>query len=212
MREPAATRPADSGQPRTGEHRRVWSSQLDAARNALQHADDVRCRRAGLHACAIVLGNCAATGRSWWGWTGWEWVRVVGAGSAQFRGAPAVADGDHRAPVETTVRPFLWRWATFSAASPSSSIWACSTGCTWSQLVRSQTREDGRSRLPGVLAQALLINRSSRLEDLSTEAFARLRAHPATTALHTGGHYALQQAVAADLGHCQPPVRPPTPA
>ena len=72
---------------------------------------------------------------------------------------------------------------------------------------RSQTREDGRYRLPGVLAQALLINRSSRLEDLSTEAFARLRAHPAAaSAPHPAGLYALQRVV-AELGHCQPPVR-----
>ena len=58
-----------------------------------------------------------------------------------------------------------------------------------------------------MLAQALLINRSPRLEDLSTEAFARLRAHPATDRRTTRPTlYALQRAV-AELGHCQPPVR-----
>ena len=35
-------------------------------------------------------------------------------------------------------------------------------------------------------AQALLINRSPRLEDLSTEAFARLRAHPAPAKVQKG--------------------------
>jgi hypothetical protein len=72
---------------------------------------------------------------------------------------------------------------------------------------RSQTREDGRYRLPGILSQALLINRSPRLEDLSSAAFAALRAHPATCGRHPGALHALQRGV-ADLGHCDPPVRP----
>jgi hypothetical protein len=64
----------------------------------------------------------------------------------------------------------------------------------------------GEHRLRGVFSQALLINRSPRLEDLDTAAFGRLHAHPATNA-HLGQMlYALQRAVAA-LGHCEPPVR-----
>jgi integrase len=195
---------------------------LDAARSGLQHADDVRFRRAGLHACAIVLGNCAATGRSWWGWTGWDWARLTGASSAQFRAAQPL-------PTETTVRPFLVAlgyllggFAEFQhlgmfnrlhlaqlvfGPAPVEAAMAQVAEVTQGWGYRSQTREDGRYRLPGVLAQALLINRSSRLEDLSTEAFALLRAHPATTPLHSAGLYALQRAV-AELGYCQPPVRP----
>jgi hypothetical protein len=73
---------------------------LDAARDLLHHSDDVAFRRAGLHACAIVLGNCAALGRSWWGWTAWDWARLAGASSADFRAAQAL-------PTQTTVRPFL---------------------------------------------------------------------------------------------------------
>jgi len=71
---------------------------------------------------------------------------------------------------------------------------------------RSQVR-DGEYRLPGVLGQALLINRSPRLQDLTTAAFARLHAHPATSGHHRPVLYALQRA-AADLGHCDAPVRP----
>jgi integrase len=195
---------------------------LDAARNALQHADDVRFRRAGLHACAIVLDNCAAIGRSWWGWTAWDWARLAGASSAQFRAAQPL-------PTETTVRPFLVAlgyllgdFAEFQhlgmfnrlhlaqlvfGPAPVEAAMAQVAEVTQGWGYRSQTREDGRYRLPGVLAQALLINRSSRLEDLSTEALARLRAHPATTARHSASLYALQRAI-AELGHCQPPVRP----
>ncbi|CAJ63272.1 MULTISPECIES: hypothetical protein [Frankia] len=58
--------------------------------------------------------------------------------------------------------------------------------------------------MPG---QALLLNRSPALADLTTEAFDRLHAHPATGAHHHSALYALQRVV-ADLGHCQAPVRP----
>lgn len=58
----------------------------------------------------------------------------------------------------------------------------------------------------GAFSQALLINRSPLLEDLTTESFARVRAHPGTSAYQGPFIYALQRAVAA-LGHCDPPVR-----
>ena len=74
-------------------------------------------------------------------------------------------------------------------------------------LPTGQTREEGRYRLPGILAQALLINRSPRLADLTTEAFAALRAHPASSGRHPASLHALQRVV-AELGHCDPPVRP----
>jgi hypothetical protein len=64
----------------------------------------------------------------------------------------------------------------------------------------------GKHRLRGVFSQALLIDRSPRLQDLDTAAFDRLHAHPATNDHHGEMLYALQRAVAA-LGHCDPPVR-----
>ena len=58
---------------------------------------------------------------------------------------------------------------------------------------RSQVR-DGEYKLPGVLGQALLINRSPRLADLTTEAFTRLLAHPAASGRqHQATLYALQR-------------------
>ena len=53
----------------------------------------------------------------------------------------------------------------------------------------------------------MLINRSPGLEDLTTGAFAALRAHPASTGRYGELLYPLQR-VAAALGHCDPPVRP----
>jgi integrase len=63
-----------------------------------------------------------------------------------------------------------------------------------------------RSRMRGVFSQALLLNGSPRLEELTTTAFDVLRAHPATDGHQGSMLYALQRAVAG-LGHCDPPVR-----
>jgi hypothetical protein len=63
-----------------------------------------------------------------------------------------------------------------------------------------------RHRLRGMFSQALLISRSPRLEDLTTEAFAALRAHPANSRRYSEMLYALQGAFAG-LGCCDPPVR-----
>jgi integrase len=196
---------------------------LDAARTVLHHGDDVRFRRAGLHAAAIVLANCAAQGRTWWGWSSWDWARLAGTSSAQFRAAQPL-------PTETTVRPFVVALGYLLGEFTEFQYLGAFNRLHLAQLIfdtapvetamgqvaevtrrwgyRSQTREDGRYRLPGVLAQALLINRSPELAELSIDAFARLHAHPAMTGRqHTATLYALQRAV-AELGYCQPPVRP----
>ena len=66
----------------------------------LHHGDDVRFRRAGRQAAAIVLQHCADTGRSWWGWTPWEWARLCGGSAREFVAAQPL-------PTEPTVRPFV---------------------------------------------------------------------------------------------------------
>jgi integrase len=195
---------------------------LDAAREVLHHADDARHRRAGAHAAAIILAGCLDRGHAWWGWTTWEWAQVCGASSAAFRAAQPL-------PTETTVRPFvvalgylLGGFCDFqhlgdfnrlhlahlifgSKAVDAATHEAAVVMQRWGY--RSQTRDDGRYRLPGVLGQALLLNRSPHLADLDSAAFAAIHAHPATSAHHLPALYALQKVV-ADLGHCDPPVRP----
>jgi integrase len=197
---------------------------LDAVCGRLHdgHGDPVRSVRAGRQAAAVVLGGCAAAGRAWWGWTGWDWARLVGASSRAFRDAQPL-------PTDATTRPFVLALAyalgnftdyqhvgNFNrlhlaqlvfGEQPISAAMEAASQIMQGWGYRSQTDADGRYRLPGVLAQALLINRSPRLQDLTTDAFARLHAHPATTGRHPATLYALQRAV-ADLGHCQPPARP----
>lgn len=195
---------------------------LDAARAALHHGDDVRYRRAGAHAVAVVLQHCAASGSAWWDWSAWDWATVCGPSSEAFRAAQPRS-------TETTVRPFTIALGyllgeftdfqhlgnfnrlqlaqlVFGAAAVEEAMSKASTVMDrWGY--RSQTRDDGRYRLPGILSQALLINRSPRLQDLSTAAFAALNAHPATSGRHPAALHALQRVV-ADLGHCDAPVRP----
>jgi hypothetical protein len=163
---------------RTGGHWRSLTrlvEPLDAARAALHHGDDVRYRRAGAHAAAVILQRCAASGSAWWGWTGWDWAAACGPSSQAFRAAQPL-------PTETTVRPFtialgylLGQFSDFQhlgnfnrlqlaqlifGVEPIEEAMSQASAVMDRWGYRSQTREDGRYRLPGILAQALLINRS----------------------------------------------------
>ena len=192
---------------------------LDDARALLHDGDAPRYRRASAHAVGVVLQHCADTHRSYWGWTVSDWAALCGPSTERFLAARTV-------PTETTVRPFLVaigyligeftdveRLGTFNRLHLAQLIFGA-------PVVESSMRQAGQilhgwgyrgvltgsSRWRGMLSQTLLINRSPRLEDLTTEAFARLRAHPANADVHGQMLYALQRAVAA-LGHCAPPVR-----
>jgi integrase len=192
---------------------------LDATVAGLHHGDDVRFRRAGRQAAAIVLGHCADTGRSWWGWTPWEWARLCGSSAREFVTAQPL-------PTEPSVRPFVvalayllggftgfHRLGTFNRLHLACLIFgehAVEESLRQaSELLDRWGYRDStgvKHRLRGVFSQALLLNRSPRLDDLDTAAFIALRAHPATDGHQGSMLYALQRVVAA-LGHCDPPVR-----
>jgi integrase len=195
---------------------------LDKATGVLHHGGNARHRRAAAHAAAVLLRHCADTDRSFWGWTPWDWAQLCGPSSEAFRAAQPL-------PTESNVRPFvialgylLGEFSDFqhlgnfnrlhladlifgADAVEASAREAGTVLQRWGYL--SQASEDGRYQLPGVLSQALLINRSPRLQDLTTTAFAALHAHPATSGRYPAALHALQRVV-ADLGHCDPPVRP----
>lgn len=192
---------------------------LDAARVALHHGDDVRYRRAGLHAVGLVLEHCAALGRSYWVWTADEWAELIGASAEEFLAERAL-------PTETTVRPFAVALAyliggfdrfeelgTFNRLHLARLVFGADVvEASIGQATETLDRWGYRGilvqkhQLRGTFSQAFLVNRSPLLEDLSTESFARLRAHPATGGYQLPLLYALQRAVAA-LGHCEAPVR-----
>ena len=194
-------------------------SPLDDARALLHHQDDARYRRASAHAAGVVLQHCADTGRSYWGWTTTDWATVCCSSAEEFVAARAV-------PTETTVRPFLvalgyllcgftdlQQLGTFNRAHLTKLVFGASAvEDSMAEAGEILDRWGYRGVLPasprwvGMFSQALLLNRSPRLEDLTTEAFAQLRAHPANTEHHGTMLFALQRAVSS-LGHCAPPVR-----
>ena len=163
---------------------------LDAARPCLHHGDDVRFRRrrgarGGDRAAAlrgrraVVLGlDAAGTGPGWRA----RQRGVPGGQAAADRAGGAPVPGRaglparrvHRFPAPGHVQPAAPGPARVRRARPSTrrSSEAAAVLDRWGY--RSQAR-DAEHQLPGVLGQALLINRSPRLEDLTTEAFARLR-------------------------------------
>ncbi|MGW5150114.1 tyrosine-type recombinase/integrase [Rhodococcus koreensis] len=192
---------------------------LDTARTGLHHGDDARFRRAGAHAAAIILQNCADTGRSFWAWTFEDWAQLCGSSAEAFVAAREL-------PTETTVRPFLLALAYLLGRFDAFQLLGTFNRLHLARLVfGAEAIEEsmrqasavldqwgyrgvliGKHRLRGGLCQALLINRSPRLEDLNTAAFDRLRVHPATNDNQGEMLHALQRAVAA-LGHCDPPAR-----
>jgi len=193
---------------------------LDAARAALHHDDDVCFKRAGAQAAAIVLQHCGETGRSYWGWTEWEWARLCGSSAGEFLAARTL-------PTERTVRPFLvalaYQLGGFTGFQHLGNFNRLHLACLvfGEDTVEASIRQAGgildqwgyrdplrvKHRLRGMFSQALLINHSPQLEDLTTEAFTALRAHPANAGRYREMIYALQRACAS-LGYCDPPVRP----
>ncbi len=192
---------------------------LDATLAELHHGDHVRFRRAGTQAAAIVLQHCSDTGGSWWGWTPWEWAGLCGGSTQEFVAAQPL-------PTESTVRPFVvalayllggftdfrhlgmfnrLHLACLIFGSPAVNEAMCCAEEVldrWGYHISTSTR----SRMRGVFSQALLLNGSPRLEELTTTAFDVLRSHPATDGHQGSMLYALQRVV-AELGHCDPPVR-----
>ena len=193
----------------------------DQAAEVLHHDRSDVHLRAAAHATGIILQHCADTGQAYWAWTAWDWARLAGSGSREFLDSQAL-------PTETAVRPFLVALAYLLAGFTDFQHLGMFNRLHLAQLVfgagaveaatgeatavldrwgyRSQVR-DGEYKLPGVLGQALLINRSPRLADLTTGAFTRLLAHPSASGRqHQATLYALQRVVAS-LGYCDPPVR-----
>jgi len=166
-----------------------------------------------------VLEHCLVLGRTYWAWSDEEWAGFLGADAEAFLGVGSW-------PCETTVRPFTIAIAyvvagfdrldqlgrlnrlslaklLFGAEEVEASIdTVAKTLDAWGY----RAPELARHKLRGVLGHVLIVNHSPLLEDLSTDAFARLRTHPVTRPYQLSTLYALQRAVAA-LGHCEAPTR-----
>jgi len=97
---------------------------LDAARGRLHHDEDLRFKRAGLHAAEIILGNCRGTGPFL---VVLDRLGLGQAGRLQQSSLPLRSGVAHR---PRCVRS-CWDLPLCSAGSPTTSMWATSTDCTW---------------------------------------------------------------------------------
>jgi integrase len=174
-------------------------------------------RRFARDAAGLVLIRCGELRRAVWGWSVQDWVSLISGDAAAFR---------HAWPgqVGPNARPFLIAYAyllggftafarlgrfgrlalarrVFGSEQVDDAVGqACKVLADW-----GYQRDTGR--LTAVICQLLLLNRSPLLEDLSTEALARLRADPAMDPHWAKDLYGIHRAVAA-LGHADPPPQP----
>jgi integrase len=192
---------------------------LDDARDAMwcpapQH------RRAVTDAIGLVLLRCAQDGTTYWAWPDEDWARLIGASTADFaRSWPGWSDGTVR-PYVTSCAYLVGGFTAFRGIGPFDKLAVARRVFGKDQADEAMKRiadvlgrwgyRIGRARdqrLPGALCLALLLNRSPRLEDLTTGVFERLRLHPGLTRGQAGALFGIQKAVVS-LGFCDPPPSP----
>ena len=141
-----------------------------------------------------MLLRCAEDGTTYWAWPDEEWARLIGASSAEFgRSWPGWSDGTVR-PYVTSCAYMVGGFTAFRSIGPFDKLAVARRVFGKDQADQAMQRiadvlgrwgyRIGRAkdqRLPATLCLALLLNRSPRLEDLTTEVFERLRLHPAVT-------------------------------
>jgi hypothetical protein len=192
---------------------------LDDARDAMWCPAPLH-RRAVTDAIGLVLLRCAEEGTTYWAWPDEEWARLVGASSADFaRSWPGYSDGTIR-PYVTSCAYLVGGFTAFRSIGPFDKHAVARRVFGKDQADEAMKRiadvlgrwgyRIGRAkdqRLPSALGLVLLLNRSPRLEDLTTEVFERLRVHPGLSRGQAGALSAIQKAVAS-LGFCDPPPSP----
>ena len=192
---------------------------LDAARLAMRDQPDIPLhRRSSLDAVGLVLSRCAEEGAAFWGWPEEAWVRLIGEDRHAFeRPWPGWLD--------QTVRPYVaaygyllcgfsafHRLGAFNRIALVERVFGreavgAALDAIYSKLEGWGYRQAGKDeRLRTVVVQALLVNRSARLEDLTTEALQRLYNDPRIGWRRSTFH-AVRRALAA-LGHAGPPPSP----
>ena len=171
-------------------------------------------RRFARNGAAIVLHRCAELGRAFWAWTSHDWAGLLD---------PAHLRTHYAGQVGISARRFLLAYGYLLA------------GFTAFELIGPFEREALAERVfgPAVVEAAidpvrevltgwgyranelvslvcamLLLNRSPRLSDLTSETLAGLRANPAMRQHHHVRHlHGIHRALAA-LGHAEPPATP----
>ncbi len=194
---------------------------LDDARAALGWLPDTALhRRSVTDAAGLVLRRCLDTDTAYWGWSAEAWFQLVGPGYREFEAAwPGWVDG--------TVRPYVAAFAYYLGGfTDFHRIGAFNRRSLAWRVFGRQPVEDAVEAVAGVLhgwgyhptkaaadqfrtvlVQMMLLNRSPLLEDMTSEAVARLRDDPALGSGARGTVYGIHKALAA-LGHAGPPATP----
>lgn len=190
---------------------------LDDARDGLGWRPDTRYhRRCANDAIGLILRRCGEEKSSYWGWSSDDWLTLIYGNAIEFkRRWPGWVDGMVRAYLVAyayliggfydfqRLGPFnrvALAWRVFGRETIGAVIGEVD-GLMQSWGYRCDDRS-GRA----ALCQALLLNRSPRLADLSTEAFERIRRHPATAGHHRSVMHGIQR-MAAELGYGAAPTR-----
>lgn len=193
---------------------------LDDVRSSLWCPDDGWYRRGVDDAIALILLRSVEHDRTVWAWSAEDWLALIGSSASQFAAnAPGWAG--------KTARPYLAAYAyllsgftefdrlgRFQRLPLAWRVFGKDPIDDAQQQVMHvlrgwgyQIEDDVDTRISPVLCQALLLNRSPMLHDLTTEAFHRIRQHLDMPERHLGALYAVQRAAAA-LGHCSSPPPP----
>ncbi|MFD4655925.1 tyrosine-type recombinase/integrase [Kitasatospora sp. NPDC058444] len=171
-------------------------------------------RRYARDAAGLVLLRCGELRRAFWGWSVQEWADLIDTDGAKFRRTWGGQIGPNAQPFviayayllgEFTafdrlgrfMRPTLARRVFGGELVDAAIQQICTVLADWGY------RRDAE-KPAAAICQVLLLNRSPRLEDLSTDALAALRESPAMSGQWGTDLHGIHRAVAA-LGHADPP-------
>ncbi|MGW3028483.1 tyrosine-type recombinase/integrase [Streptomyces sp. NPDC001221] len=176
--------------------------------------EDRHQQRYARDAAGLILIRCGELRRAFWGWSVQDWADLINADGAEFRRSWGGQIGPNARPFviaygyllgEFTAFDLLGRFMrpalarrVFGAELVDEAVGRiCKVLADWGY------RRDAGT-LASVICQVLLLSRSPLLSDLSTDALAALRVHPAMSGQWGKDLYGLHRAVAA-LGHAEPP-------
>jgi hypothetical protein len=191
---------------------------LEDVSACLQHSGTFHQRRAILDAVAVILLRCASEQRSFWAWTGPEWLQLIGRDQAQFRQAVAPWADESVRPCLVAHAYLLGGFTDFAALGRFSRA-----ALAWRVFGRERVDvavgrirevlagwgyrlgEQDDKLLPTRVCEVLLLTRSPHLEDLSSPLFQRVRDERLLPERHYNVLHSVQRAVTA-LGWCDPPA------
>jgi integrase len=174
-------------------------------------------RRYARDAAALVLLRCGKLRRAYWDWSPQDWIDLIGSDGAAFR---QLWPGQIGANARAFLIAFAYllgeftsfeQFGRFRRVPLARRVFGAKLVDDAVQRVFTVLADWGYSRerekLASVIVQALLLNRSPLLQDMSAETLVAMRATPATGVNWPKDLYGIHRAI-AELGFVDPPPRP----